>query len=557
MTRQKIGLALLISILVTAPILALNFLGYQLFGWPFIPYELFNWVSRELPGPLVTFGIDLMIDTLRLLNLNVVDVAKTAERGMAVMQLGGAITGAGAVLALLLVRWGRRRPALIGLLIGLLVGLPALGAIISVSNRDPYPVANIAIILGLTLAWGVLLNWSYQRLISPAETTAVATPPATLSEPTAPVASARTLNRRQFLVQLGAASALITVAGTGVAASLAAAERRRQEAQLAAALAASGGSATTTGGGVPFPNIDDLLIPAPGTRLEYTPLADHYQVFLSTEPSIIEEEDWRLSITGLVDNPLQLTLQELKDNYEKVGQFVTLTCISGRVGTGLISTTHWAGLRVSDLLADLGVQPAAKYMHIRSADGFYETVDLELVANEPRIMLAYEWDGIPIPKDHGFPLRIWIPDRYGMKQPKWITDIEITDEYIPGYWVERNWDEVARIRTTSVIDTVATDTPLQERDQTLIPVGGIAFAGARGISKVEVRVDGGAWQPAQLRQPLSETTWVVWRYDWPFSAGQHLFEVRTAEADGTPQIEETMSNRPAGATGIHTYEADV
>ena len=84
-----------------------------------------------------------------------------------------------------------------------------------------------------------------------------------------------------------------------MAASLAAAERRRQEAQLAAALAAGGGSATTTGGGTPFPNANDPLIPAPGTRLEYTPLADHYQVFLSTEPSIIEEEDWRLSISGL------------------------------------------------------------------------------------------------------------------------------------------------------------------------------------------------------------------------------------------------------------------
>ena len=249
--------------------------------------------------------------------------------------------------------------------------------------------------------------------------------------------------------------------------------------------------------------------------------------------------------------PCSSLLQELKDNYKKVGQFVTLTCISGRVGTGLISTTHWAGLRVSDLLADLGVQPEARYMHIRSADGFYETVDLELVASEPRLMLAYEWDGIPIPKDHGFPLRIWIPDRYGMKQPKWITDIEITDEYIPGYWVERNWDEVARVRTTSVIDTVATSTPLEERGQTLIPIGGIAYSGARGISQVELRVDGGEWQPAQLREPLSETTWVVWRYDWPFSAGQHLFEVRTTEADGTPQIEETMRNRPSGATGIH------
>ena len=94
-----------------------------------------------------------------------------------------------------------------------------------------------------------------------------------------------------------------------------------------------------------------------------------------------------------------------------------------------------------------------------------------------------------IPFDHGFPLRIWLPDRYGMKQPKWITGIEVIGEYKAGYWVERNWDEVARIRTTSVIDTVAVDATITEGDDKLVPIGGIAFAGVRGISKVEIQVD--------------------------------------------------------------------
>jgi DMSO/TMAO reductase YedYZ molybdopterin-dependent catalytic subunit len=170
-------------------------------------------------------------------------------------------------------------------------------------------------------------------------------------------------------------------------------------------------------------------------------------------------------------------------------------------------------------------------------------------------MLCYAWDGHELPIDHGYPLRIWIPDRYGMKQPKWITGIEVTDEYKEGYWVERNWDEVARVKTTSVIDTVAANAIIEDGDQELVPVGGIAFSGARGISKVEVRVDGGPWQEAKLRSPLSETTWVIWRYDWPFEEGEHTFEVRCAEGDGTPQIEEESDNRPSGATGIHSYEA--
>ena len=177
-------------------------------------------------------------------------------------------------------------------------------------------------------------------------------------------------------------------------------------------------------------------------------------------------------------------------------------------------------------------------------------------------MLAYNWDGRPIPFDHGFPLRIWLPDRYGMKQPKWITGIEVIGEYKPGYWVERNWDEVARMHATAVIDTVAIDAVIEDGDRKLIPVGGIAHAGARGISKVEVRIynedkNKGDWHEARLRKPLSDTTWVVWRYDWPFAEGRHTFEVRCVEADGTPQIEEVNPPRPSGATGIHSKSATV
>ncbi|MCB8988941.1 MAG: molybdopterin-dependent oxidoreductase, partial [Ardenticatenaceae bacterium] len=230
-------------------------------------------------------------------------------------------------------------------------------------------------------------------------------------------------------------------------------------------------------------------------------------------------------------------------------------CISGRLGTSLISTTQWTGVSVQDVLADLGLQEGARYLFISSADGFYETVDIDLIMSDRRIMFCYGWDGNALPKDHGYPLRIWIPDLYGMKQPKWITEIEVTDEYRDGYWVERNWDKVARVKAVSVIDTVAVDHIVEDGDERRVPIGGIAYSGARGISKVQVRVDGGDWQDAQLRAPLSETTWVIWRYEWPFTAGEHLFEVRCFEGDGTPQIEETTDVRPSGATGIYSKQA--
>ena len=334
---------------------------------------------------------------------------------------------------------------------------------------------------------------------------------------------------------------------------MAQAERRRLEQALDDSMA----HRTETSEELSFPNSNDPVMPAPGARPEYTPIKDHYKVFIRTEPTVIDGSTWLLPIIGLVDNPLMLTLDDIKNNYESHDQYVTLSCISGRVGTSLIGTTQWTGVSLQDVLDDAQVRPEARYLYITSGDGFYETVDLDLIASDRRIMLCYAWDGHDLSIDHGYPLRIWIPDRYGMKQPRWITGIEVTDEYKEGYWVERNWDETAQVKTTSVIDTVAVNAVIEDGDQKLVPVGGIAFSGDRGISKVEVRVDGGPWQEAKLRSPLSETTWVIWRYDWPFAEGEHTFEVRCAEADGTPQIEEDHANRPSGATGLHSHEATI
>ena len=110
------------------------------------------------------------------------------------------------------------------------------------------------------------------------------------------------------------------------------------------------------------------------------------------------------------------------------------------------------------------------------------------------------------------------------------------------------------MQTTSVIDTVATEAIIGSGDDRRVPIGGIAHAGARGISKVEVRIDGGNWVEAELRSPLSNLTWVIWRFEWPYEAGNHLFEVRCVEADGTPQIEQARTPRPSGSRGIHSVE---
>ena len=545
MKKWGVGTGALIGGLLTSSLTGILYLGRQVIGLPFTPYEVFNWLVRELPGGLVTFGIDMMIDTMLLLGISVVDTAKTAERIMAIgMFLAGGIFAGVVYFAVMKIRKAKA-DLFSGLVMGALFGLPLIAITLVITSSPVAPFINLLWLAFTFLLWGATLSFVYPRagVIEAAATVDSTDEPGTVEK----------IGRRQFLIQLGAATATITVLSGGLGAVLAASERRRQEQALEDSMAhLNEGSSDTI-----FPNSGDPVVPAPGTRPEYTPIKNHYKVFLQAEPTIIEEASWMLPITGLVDNPLMLTIDDIRKNYEPRHQYVTLTCISGRVGTRLISTTQWTGASVQDVLADAGLQENARFLLIASGDGFFETVDLDLVAADERIMFCYSWDGNTLPVDHGFPLRIWIPDLYGMKQPKWITSIEVIPDDLDGYWVERGWSKLARVKATSVIDTVAVDAIIEDGDQRYVPVGGIAYAGARGISKVEVRVDGGEWEEAQLRSPLSEATWVVWRYEWAFSEGDHTFEVRCAEADGTPQIEEAVSSRPDGSSGIHSLDAEL
>lgn len=583
MKKLGLGTGALVGGLFTAALMGIMYLGEALFSLPFVPFDIFNWVSRELPGAIVTFGIDLMIDSMRLLGISVVDTAKTAEQMMALMMFlaGGVFAG--------IIFFGVMRSRKIqagesaGLIMGLLYGLPQVVISLAITQSSASPLLIILYLAILYLAWGVALNRAYGRLttievsaqtaMSALTTEATGVPAqegeaaeATTGQPAiidisrkeSEIRSVEKLDRRQFLIKLGATTATITVLSGGLGAVLTSAERRQQEEALADIVGAQPVSTPT----LPPPDPADPLglsgpfQPAPGTRPELTAIKDHYKVFLQTSPTYIEGDSWELPITGLVDNPLKLTVEDFHSGrWESRDQVVTISCISGRVGSDLIGTTLWTGVSVQDVLAEAGLMEDARYLIITSGDGFHETVDLDLIAADRRIMFAYGWNGMDLPKDHGYPLRIWIPDRFGMKQPKWITGIEVVNEYQEGYWVERNWDEDALVRTTSVIDTVAVDDVIEVDGQQLVPVGGIAWSGDKGISKVEVRVDGGPWEEARLKEPLSETTWVIWRYDWPYAEGKHTFEVHTYDGAGQLQIEEQMGNRPSGATGIHSVDA--
>jgi DMSO/TMAO reductase YedYZ molybdopterin-dependent catalytic subunit len=511
--KTRFGIGLLVGFLLAAPLASILFLLHTALGTPFIPFDLFDVVTRVLPGPVVSFGIDAMVRVLTFLGLSLSASSKTAEQIQAIgLFLCVCAVTAGIFFALLSERVSRGVP-LPGVVLGIATAVPMV-------VLSGHPIWTIIVLI----TWGIAVSGVRHRIVGTSPLAAPSFVPQTQS-----------VDRRRFLVTLGGATASITVLGAVVAAAL-----RTSTAKPVV-------HATPE---VKFPDRPGATEPAPGTRLEYTPVADHYRIDINLRPLRIDGEAWRLPITGLVDRPLSLTLQDLRNFAEQQHLFITLACISNPLGGDLIGTTRWSGVSVRRVLHDAGVRPQAGFLKLTSGDGFYETVPLDLINSDERVMFTYSWDGKPLPAAHGFPLRIYIPDRYGMKQPKWIVKAELIEKDEPGYWVVRGWDKMAQMKATSVIDTVAVDSSIERDGQRLVPIGGIAHAGARGISRVEIQIDDGDWVPAVLRPPLSGLTWVIWRYDWPFQAGQHLFRVRCFDGAGVAQIEVPQEPHPSGASGI-------
>jgi len=531
--RPGIVGGLFVAAMLTAALIGIFFFAWKAVGLPFVPFDAFDWQTRVLPGRIIAFGIGSMVAVIRVLNLGPTSTtAKIAEQAMAIaeMFISGVVGG---FIVFLILRSARRVHGFaVGLALGFVLGLPAVLITLRGSETTSVgPWAGAVWVLAAFVVWGAVLGQSEQRLIGSEETTSAASDGAV-----------RRIDRRRFLVQLGGTTAVITVAGAVVGKLV---EARRREPVMMAS-----GERRRWSAAHPLPNANAGVQPAPGTRPEFTPLERHYRIDINTIPPKIDERRWWLKVSGLVENPLALTLGQLQ-SYEPMHQFITLSCISNPVAGDLIGTQRWTGVSLQRLLPDLRLKPGATHLKLRSADQFFEVVSLDAIKGDPRIMLTYAWDGVPLSREHGFPLRIYIPDVHGMKQPKWIESIEAIDHWEPGYWLKRGWNNVAQMHATSVIDTVGVDMTVIGADhRKLVPIGGIAHAGARGISKVEVQVDGGPWERADLRTPLSQLSWVIWRYDWPYQPGRHTFTVRCYEGNGTPQIATPSPPEPNGATGL-------
>jgi DMSO/TMAO reductase YedYZ molybdopterin-dependent catalytic subunit len=292
-----------------------------------------------------------------------------------------------------------------------------------------------------------------------------------------------------------------------------------------------------------------------GSSPELTPVGNFYVVSKNFADPSVDAQGWVLSVGGSVQKPLRLSLSDLRA-MTGATEYVTMECISNNVGGELMSTGSFTGVRLRELLALANPKADGTWAAFKARDGYTESIPMSLVQGAPEIIVAYELDGAPLPMSHGFPARMIIPGHYGMKGPKWLDSIDLVNHESGGYWEQQGWDHNAIVKTTARIDV--------PRDGDLVKLGpvsvaGVAFAGTRGISQVEVSTDGGStWKSASFKAPLSPLTWVLWTFDWtPAREGAYRLMVRATDGMGAAQDSRGAASYPSGASGYHTVQIDI
>ena len=293
-----------------------------------------------------------------------------------------------------------------------------------------------------------------------------------------------------------------------------------------------------------------------GISPRITPVGNFYVVSknLFVDPTV-DGQSWRLHIGGLVDKTLSLSLADLRA-LPATQEYVTMECISNNVGGGQISTGNFKGVALRDLVAMAGPQAHATWIAFKARDGYTESIPLSLVTAAPEVLVAYELNDAALPMNHGFPARVLIPGHYGMKGPKWLDGIDLVTQEARGYWEQQGWDHNALVKTTSRFD-VPQDGDIVKLGA--IEVAGVAYAGTRGVGKVEYSTDDGStWSVADLEAPLSRLTWVIWRATWvPGSHGAYTLKVRASDGSGSRQDSSNAPSYPSGSSGYHTIHVNV
>jgi DMSO/TMAO reductase YedYZ molybdopterin-dependent catalytic subunit len=443
------------------------------------------------------------------------------------------LVGIGVVLTILAVVLGvasvrRPRTGLAGL-----AALGAAGALAALTRPDATWASALPALLGAGAGAATLLSL-HRRLV----------PIPAIPEPPAPKAL-DPVERRRFLVAGGVA---LVVAGASAALGQVLSRRKQADVSRAA---------------VTVPDPVEAALPAPagtdfgidGLSPYFTPNEDFYRVDTALIVPSVPAEDWSLRVHGMVERELTIDFEQLMGR-PLIERDITLACVSNEVGGPYVGNARWVGAPLADLLSEAGVDPAATQLVSTSDDGFTAGTPVPAVTDGRDAMLAIAMNGEPLPIEHGFPVRMVVPGLYGyVSATKWVVDLELTTfEAFDPYWIRRGWAEQAPIKTQSRIDTPRSFADVSPGD---VVVAGVAWAQHRGIDRVEVRVDEGSWQEADLATEDTIDTWRQWRIAVPLTTGNRTITVRATDGEGDVQTTDRVEPFPDGATGHHSIVVHV
>ncbi|MGA9401651.1 molybdopterin-dependent oxidoreductase [Haladaptatus sp.] len=266
---------------------------------------------------------------------------------------------------------------------------------------------------------------------------------------------------------------------------------------------------------------------------------DFYQVDINSVDPVVSASDWNLRVTGAVEEESSFSLSDLK-SMDKEHRFITLRCVGESLNGKKMDNALWTGVPISALLDETTVSDECCVM-FRAADNYYEEFPLAALKDG---FLAYEMNGRPLPRSHGYPVRALIPGHWGEINVKWITEIQVLEQEAEGYWEKNGW------HGTGPVNTVAKLHAVNHLDGGEVQVGGHAYAGTRGIERVEVSTDGGSsWTDATLSEPLPGTdVWRQWEHTYEPN-GPHEVVVRATDGEGNRQPREQENAYPNGASG--------
>lgn len=305
----------------------------------------------------------------------------------------------------------------------------------------------------------------------------------------------------------------------------------------------------------PAPAITAGVVPAdagfalPGLTALRTEPDAFYVTDVQFPPPQIDLRAWRLRVSGMVDHPLELSFGDLLEmDLQEID--ATLVCVHNPVGGDRISSGRWLGVPLAALLARAGVQADAEQLVARSIDGFTAGIPVEHISGGEPALLALGYAGEPLRVANGFPARVLCPGLWGADaNTKWVTELELTTwGAVRDYWDRRGWPRVpSRVRPGSRIDVPANRSVL---NTATVTVAGVAWAPPHGVEQVEVALDDGPWQLAELSVEFAPTMWRQWRLSFDADAGEHRVRAR-AIGRRAMQSEHSAPPYPVGSSGHH------